>query len=68
METFRDSPRTLLNYTDAAQYCGLTTGYFQKSQHREGRGPAYVKPSERRVFFTRDALDRWMATWKVVQK
>ena len=36
METFRDSPRTLLNYTDAAQYCGLTTGYFQRASTARG--------------------------------
>jgi hypothetical protein len=67
MDTPRYDSRKLFRYADAAQYCGLATGYF-KNQHKEGRGPAYVKPSERRVFFTRDALDRWMATWKVVQK
>lgn len=66
MET-RDSHRTLLNYSTAAEYCGLDARYF-KSQHREGRGPEYVKPSERRVFFTRAALDKWMTTWKVVSK
>jgi hypothetical protein len=67
METLRDNRRALFSYSDAADYCGLTTKYFV-NQHKDGRGPAYVKPSERRVFFTRDALDRWMASWKVVQK
>jgi hypothetical protein len=68
METLRDSPRAaLLGYCGAAAYCGLDTRYFT-NLHKEGRGPTYVKPSERRVFFTRDALDRWMATWKVVRK
>jgi hypothetical protein len=51
----------------ASVYCGLSPTYF-KNQHKEGRGPAYIKPSPRRVFFTRDALDRWMAGWKVVSK
>jgi hypothetical protein len=62
-----ENPRTLLTYADAAEYCGLATRYFI-TQHKEGRGPTYVKPSERRVFFTKDALDRWMASWKVVRK
>ena len=60
-------PRALLTYADAAEYCGLATRYFI-TQHKEGRGPTYVKPSERRVFFTREALDRWMAGWRVVTK
>ena len=47
---------------EAAQYCGLDPGYF-RDQIKEGRGPSYVKPSERRVFFTRELLDRWMASW-----
>ena len=63
----KDNHRILLTYSAAAEYCGLDARYF-KSQHREGHGPAYIKPSERRVFFTHDALDRWIATWKTVQK
>ena len=63
----RDNHRILLTYSVAAEYCGLDSRYF-KSQHREGRGPEYIKPSERRVFFTKDALDRWMASWTVVQR
>ena len=63
----KDNHRILLRYGGAAAYCGLDTPYFT-NLHKEGRGPAYVKPSERRVFFTADALDRWMATWKVVQR
>ena len=61
------SDNRLLTYKDAAQYCGLAEGYF-RSQHREGRGPEYIKPSPRRVFFTARALDRWIATWTVVTR
>ena len=57
----------LLTYQEAAQYCGLTEGYF-RNQHKERQGPEFVKPSPRRVFFTPRALDRWMANWKVVAR
>jgi hypothetical protein len=67
MDTLRNSPQSLFNYIEAAAYCGPDTRYFT-NQHKEGRGPAYVKPRERRVFFTRDALDRWMASWKLVSR
>ena len=67
MDRLRDTHRALLGYSEAAAYCGLAPKYFV-NQHKEGRGPAYVKPSERRVYFTRDALDRWMASWKVVSR
>jgi excisionase family DNA binding protein len=59
--------RTWLTYVEAAKYCGLDVGYF-RNQIKEGRGPSYTKPSERRVFFTRESLDRWMASWRVVSK
>ena len=62
-----ENPGALLTYEDAAAYCGLATRYFI-TQHKEGRGPTYVKPSERRVFFTKGALDNWMASWKVVSR
>ena len=42
------------------------TRHISSGLHKEGRGPSYVKPSDRRVFFTRDALDKWMAGWDVV--
>ena len=61
-----EEPR-LFNYTAAAEYCDLAANYF-KNQHKEGNGPSYVKPSERRVYFTREALDQWMATRKVVTR
>jgi hypothetical protein len=59
--------RTWLNFAKAAQYCGLDAGYF-RNQIKEGRGPSYIKPSERRAFFTKPDLDRWIASWKVVSK
>ena len=68
MEILSGSPRApLLGYSGAAAYCGLDTRYFT-NLHKEGRGPGFLKPSERRVFFTHDALDRWMASWKTVEK
>jgi predicted DNA-binding transcriptional regulator AlpA len=65
MDMTRDN--RLLTYQEAAQYCGLTEGYF-RNQHKERQGPEFVKPSPRRVFFTPRALDRWMANWKVVAR
>ena len=65
MDTMADN--RLRNYNTASQYCGLEEDYF-RNQHREGRGPEYIKPSPRRVFFTTRALDNWMATWKVVTR
>ena len=47
--------------------CGLDAGYF-RNQIKEGRGPSFTKPSPRRTFFTRELLDRWMASWRVVTK
>jgi hypothetical protein len=46
---------------------GLEEDYF-RNQHKEGRGPEYIKPSPRRVFFSTAALDAWMRTWKVVTR
>ena len=59
--------RPWFNYAQAAQYCGLDTGYL-RNQIKEGRGPSFTKPSPRRTFFTRESLDRWMASWRVVTK
>ena len=68
MEILSDSPRAaLLSYKDAAAYCGLDTRYLN-NLHKEGIGPSYLKPSARRVYFTRDALEKWMATWQVVSR
>jgi hypothetical protein len=61
------SDNRLRNYKTAALYCGLDEGYF-RNQHREGRGPEYIKPSPRRVFFSTRALNAWMASWKVVTR
>jgi len=65
METQRDN--RLHDYHDAAHYCDLKEDYFG-NLHREGRGPEFVKPSPRRVFFTTRALDTWMASWTVVAR
>ena len=55
----------------AAEYRGFedkdSKNYFW-NLHKEGRGPDYVKPSDRRIFFTEDSLDRWMQTWQVVER
>ena len=65
MDASRDN--RLRNYKTAAQYCGLAEDYFL-NQHPAGRGPEYIKPSPRRVFFSTRALDNWMESWKVVSR
>jgi hypothetical protein len=65
MKTPKDN--RLCNYKTGAQYCGLAEDYF-RNQHKEGRGPEFIKPSPRRVFFSTAALDAWMRTWKVVTR
>lgn len=61
----------LYDYDAAAAYCGFydeaDKAYFI-GLHKERRGPSYLKPSDRRVFFTREALDTWMAGWQVVNR
>ncbi len=64
MDSVRDK---LCNYKSGARYSGLEEDYF-RNQHKEGRGPEYIKPSPRRVFFSTAALDAWMRTWKVVTR
>ena len=61
--------RTSYGCDAVASYCGfrdeVDRAYFI-GLNREGRGPSYVEPSDRRVFFTRDAPDTWMAGWDEV--
>jgi hypothetical protein len=52
----------LIGYQKAAEHCGLQDGYFRwlcKGDH----GPDSIRPSPKRVFLPRDALDAWMKTW-----
>jgi hypothetical protein len=63
--------RQLYNKEAAAEYCGFTDqdskDYFW-SLHKEGRGPSFLKPSDRKVFFTKAGLDRWMQTWQAIER
>jgi hypothetical protein len=55
----------------AALYCGFIDtddkDYFW-SLHKEGRGPSFVRPSARKIFFTQESLDRWIAAWQVTER
>jgi predicted DNA-binding transcriptional regulator AlpA len=55
----------LRDWGEAATYCGLNHKYFVNLV-KEGRGPVYVKPSQRTVLFRQQDLDAWMASWLVV--
>jgi len=63
--------KRLYTFDTGAEYCGFedddSKAYF-KTLHKEGRGPSFVKPSDRRIFFTRTALDKWMTTWQAVER
>jgi hypothetical protein len=53
----------LWTYTKSAEYCGLPETYF-RNQVKHGSGPTYLQPSPKRVFFRKEDLDEWVATWK----
>jgi predicted DNA-binding transcriptional regulator AlpA len=53
----------LLNRKEAAQYTGLRTKYFDY-QIEMGNGPAFVRPSPKRIFFYKRDLDAWVASWQ----
>ena len=52
----------LLNVKDAAAYCeNLPVTYFRNQVI--GTGPAFVRVSEKRIFFRIADLEAWMVTW-----
>jgi hypothetical protein len=53
----------LLNRKEAAEYTGLRLKYLDY-QIETGNGPAYVRPSPKRIFFARTDLDAWIASWQ----
>jgi hypothetical protein len=53
----------LLSIKEAATYCqSLPLTYF-RNQVRLGTGPAFVRVSEKRIFFRIADLEAWMVTW-----
>ena len=53
----------LLSIKEAAIYCqNLPLTYF-RNQVRLGTGPAFVRVSEKRIFFRIADLEAWMVTW-----
>jgi hypothetical protein len=54
----------LLSVKEAATYCqNLPLTYF-RNQVRLGTGPAFVRVSEKRIFFCVADLEAWMQTWE----
>ena len=53
----------LLSIKEAATYCqNLPLTYF-RNQVQLGTGPAFVRVSEKRIFFRIADLEAWMVTW-----
>jgi hypothetical protein len=53
----------LFDLSEASAYTGVPEKFIV-IQIKHNQGPAYIAPSPKRKFFTQDALDSWMATWK----
>jgi hypothetical protein len=54
----------LLSVKEAATYCqNLPLTYF-RNQVRLGTGPAFVRVSEKRIFFCVADLEAWMQAWE----
>ena len=54
----------LMSIKEAATYCqNLPLNYF-RNQVRLGTGPAFVRVSEKRIFFRIADLEAWMETWE----
>jgi hypothetical protein len=54
------------NATEAAIYLGVEIEDL-RSAVRHRRGPAYVKPTPRKILFSSADLDAWRASWKRVE-
>lgn len=58
---------TMWTMKQASEYLEIPVSYL-RHQIKHGLGPSFVSPSERTKFFTKDGLDAWKATWRVVDK
>jgi len=54
---------SLLDWVAAAKHVELPTGIFRNTV-KMGVGPAYVKPTRKKVMFYTEDLDRWKAGWE----
>jgi excisionase family DNA binding protein len=52
------SHKTVLNFTEAAAYCGLSKSYLYKLTSAAGI-PCY-KPQGKQIYFSRNELDNWL--------
>jgi excisionase family DNA binding protein len=52
------SHKTVLNFTEAAAYCGLSKSYLYKLTSTAGV-PCY-KPQGKQIYFSRSELDKWL--------
>jgi excisionase family DNA binding protein len=56
------SQKTVLNFTEAAAYCGLSKSYLYKLTSAAGI-PCY-KPQGKQIYFSRSELDKWLLSNK----
>jgi hypothetical protein len=58
--------RSYFDTTEAAIYLGVDVEDL-RSAVRHHRGPAYVKPTPRKILFSSADLDDWRASWKRIE-
>ena len=52
----------LLDENEAADFCGLETGYFRNLQ-RTAHGPRFVRPSPHVTLYLKSDLEAWRDSW-----
>ena len=62
----RTDTEELWGATQAAHYLQLESRYLIR-QCRRGTGPAYLKPSPKKILFRKSDLDAWRSCWEVHQ-
>jgi excisionase family DNA binding protein len=62
IESLLLSQKIVLNFTEAAAYCGLSKSYLYKLTSSAGI-PCY-KPQGKQIYFSRSELDKWLLSNK----
>jgi excisionase family DNA binding protein len=62
IESLLLSQKVVLNFTEAAEYCGLSRSYLYKLTSAAGI-PCY-KPQGKQIYFSRVELDNWLLSNK----
>ena len=58
--------RPLASPSEVAEYLGFTVGQLAQMRYL-GTGPAFTKPSGRKVRYAWDDVDQWLATRRFTQ-